>query len=331
MVEENISNISQQTNEDSLISNLLTFEENTETSNFRNEPQPIIVKVEYPPENKEPPTSKFVNIAGIVINLILAILTYFLYQQTVFQSQQSAEAVKVAMDAVSEAKKSNKISEKNYELAKISFEGNNESTNRTIDLAEKSLNSQLLSINNAQQNFEIENKPYLEIRSISLLTLEVSKPFGGTFDIVNHGNSSIQTIKIILKMGFLTKKEYAELTKSPKSLLEKHEMRDDIFYITKGFPLTLSLNGGKLVKKNDFTTYNNINDFKNNDLSFTQDAYEAILNGTHTIIFYGKVLYLNPVNKKKRLFSFIIQPILGGEDEEDITTWATIYNENIDI
>ena len=261
----------------------------------------------------------------------MAILTFLLYRQTVFQSQQSAEAVKAAMYAVSEAKKSNLISEKNYELAKISFEGNNESAKRTIDLAEKSLNSQLLSINNAQQNFEIENKPYLEIRSISLSKLEVSKPFGGTFDIVNHGNSSIQTIKTMLMIGFPTKKEYAELTKSPKSLLNKHEMSNNKLYITKGIPLTLSLNGGKLTKKNDFTAYNNIDDFKNGDLSFAQDAYEAILDGTHTIIFYGKVLYLNPVNKKKMLFSFIIQPILGREDEKDITTWATIYNENVDI
>lgn len=331
MEEENTPNISQQTNENSLTSNLLTFEENTETSNFRSEPQSVIVKVEYPPESKETQTSKFVNIAGIVINFILAILTFLLYRQTVFQSQQSAEAVTAAMNAVSEAKKSNRISEKNYELAKISFEGNNESTNRTIDLAEKSLNSQLLSIKNSQQNFEIENKPYLEINSISISKFEANEPFDGNFDIVNHGNGTVQTTKMLLMIGFPDKREYAELINNPKSFFKNYKMSDSKLYISKGTPHTLSINNAKLVKKGDFISYSNSNDFKNEGLSFSKDAYDNITNGELTIIFSGKIIYLNPTTMKKRLFSFIIQPIFGKRDEDVRTTWVTIYNENVDI
>ena len=68
MSEENTSNINQETNENTPSSNLLTFEEDEQFLNSNNriisEPQSVIVKVEYPPENKETPGQTHENFAN---------------------------------------------------------------------------------------------------------------------------------------------------------------------------------------------------------------------------------------------------------------------------
>jgi cytoskeletal protein RodZ len=69
--------------------------------------------------------TKWTDVAGLIVNAILAVFTGLLFWIALDQKQDVRKSSQAAIDAVNESRKANITSDSNYQLSKQSFESGN--------------------------------------------------------------------------------------------------------------------------------------------------------------------------------------------------------------
>lgn len=195
----------------------------TDTSQNNNKEinkEPIQVTVNIPKdENRAATTANKIAIFGLFINLILAVFTYLLFRKTVEANETSKHSLTEAQKAVDQAKRANDIAEANFKLAQISSVSSDSISNINLDLTKKSVTTQIASIEKSQKEFELENRPLVQIADIKIDSIGADKESVVSFKIVNMGKfpATVTYGKFNLSVG---KKELSmqEIDKKIKDL-----------------------------------------------------------------------------------------------------------------
>jgi hypothetical protein len=172
--------------------------ENDNTSNKDKEPINLIVNL--PIEDKRPQKqANLIGWIGIGINLILAFVTYLLFLKT-------TEANQTSQDAVKEAKRANDISEQSRitQNTKDSNDAVRDIISDSLskikdsmsqDLSRRSLQAQISSIKETAKQFEITNRPYLQVVNPEFRSLVIGKPLEMTYRVKNLGKYPVKIIQ----------------------------------------------------------------------------------------------------------------------------------------
>lgn len=235
--------------------------------------------------------SDALHLIGVVVNIILAALTYLLFTEATRSS-------KIANDAVQEAKRSNTISEKNYELAKKAFEESKKSGEQTTKIADESLRMQVSSLNEIQKQFKLTNEPYLNLASSSIQLFESGKPLITKLNIENLGKYPCKVIecRTIITIKVMPP-EFNELNKSIHNytdLLNK--------YIINEKPII-----------SPFST----------TVPISENQFNMVTKSTWFIYFTGFIKYKNIITNKIKTYKFQLKMKPNYETEN-------IINENIE-
>lgn len=129
-----------------------------------------------------------IQIGGLVLQLLIAVATFYLLLQTIRANELSKSAVEAAQSAVTAANEANEISLKNLANAEISDSLQNANTARGIRLSEVSVAGQLQSIREQNQQFELDSRAILTVTDITLDTSSMRfLNFRMTYNLVNAG------------------------------------------------------------------------------------------------------------------------------------------------
>ena len=161
----------------------------TELDQINKEPVQVIVNIPKE-ENKTAITANRIAIFGTIINIVLAGLTYLLFQKTIEANKTSQSSLIEAQKAVDQAKRANDIAESNFKLAQISSASSDSISNINIDLTKKSVTTQIASIEKSQKEFELENRPLVQVGDIKIDSIGADKETVVSFKIVNMGKFS---------------------------------------------------------------------------------------------------------------------------------------------
>lgn len=151
---------------------------------------------------------KWTDIAGIAVNVVLALFTYFLFQEAVRQREASTQAVNIAQQALEDSRENDSIARRR-EIERDSLDSIVRSRDFIRDTTNTRLNRQALQtqINATKENqnqFLAANEPYLNIYSIEIIQFAVGKPLIISIGIENLGNYACKIIEDKTEFFFKT-------------------------------------------------------------------------------------------------------------------------------
>lgn len=167
-----------------------------------------------------------------------------------------------------------------------------------LELTQKSVESQLLDLEEKRKQFEITHTPFLQFDNLQL-SLKVGEPIKLIYRLNNLGGYPAKILSD--DSGMLVYKEI------PKKgiLAPQKESGDNIVFIYNSVPATLSIESkGNLSK---------------------QDSIQLI-NKKLFVYMYFDYTYLNPINNRKRKFKSLAEFVLPGANN-----YRTHYSENFDV
>lgn len=236
-------------------------------------------------------TADGIAFTGLLVNIILAIFTYFLFREATIST-------KTANDAVAEARRSNTISEKNYALARDAFEESKKSGQEANQLASKFLETQIGILKENQKQFNISNEPYLSIANPNVELFEVGKTVLSKIQIVNLGNYPCKVIEcktvIAIRITAPDFKEVYRIEPTYTDLLNKYILRDNP--VPSVFGTNVPLNENQLL---------------------------AVKTANYFVFLTGFIRYKNIISNQVKTYKFQLKMKPGYETEN-------IINENID-
>ncbi|OQB62264.1 MAG: hypothetical protein BWX95_01526 [Bacteroidetes bacterium ADurb.Bin141] len=236
-------------------------------------------------------TTDVIAIGGLFVNILLAIFTYLLFKE-------ATSSTKIATDAVEEARRSNSISEKNYQLAKVAFEESKKSGQEATQLANKTLETQIGTLKENQKQFNISNEPLLSIVNSNIELLEAGKPLLSKVQVINLGNYPCKVIEcktvITIRIAAPNFKEVYQVESTYSDILNKYILRDNP--VPSPFETSLPLNENQVL---------------------------MVKTGDYFVYMTGFIRYKNIISNKIKTYKFQLKMKPGYETEN-------IINENID-
>lgn len=236
-------------------------------------------------------TADKIAIFGLIVNIVLAVFTYLLFKE-------ATSSTKIATDAVQEARRSNSISEKNYQLAKDAFEESKKSGQEASRIADKSLNTQINSLKENQQQFKIGNEPYLNIASSSIEVFENGKPLLTKIKVENLGKYPCKVIDcktiITIRITAPPFNELNNIAHDYSDILNKYILNDNP--VPSPFGTTVPIN---------------------------ENQINAVSKSNYFIFLTGYIKYKNIITNKIKTYKFQLKMKPGYETEN-------VINENID-
>lgn len=242
-------------------------------------------------ENRAESTANKIAIFGLLINLILAIFTYLLFQKTVEANKTSQSALKessrandISALALADSRKADSISEIkdsiSYNLSKSQYEASREKDSISMLLAKQSINAQINSLKETQNQFTLENLAYIECTDFTFVTFESNKEPKIAFRISNVGKVPVKITKF--KLGFFYK---STIGYNPDGYLATiiYDPYPTSFYVTKESP-----------RIQNFTGFDKI----------PTAQYDAIKKEELGMFFCGEIQYTNEINNKKMKYIF---------------------------
>lgn len=174
----------------------------TEIEQVNKEPIQVIVNIPKE-ENKTAITANRIAIFGTIINLALAGLTYMLFQKTAEANKTSQASLAETQKAVDQAKRANDIAEANFKFSKEMSINNDSISAVSLSLTKKSVETQFYDINQKRKEFEIENRPFIQIVDIKIDSIGTDKITTVSFNVVNMGKfpGTVTNMKTNLSFG----------------------------------------------------------------------------------------------------------------------------------
>ena len=277
-----------------------------------------------------------------IISFVGMILSLFLFGMTLLTFKKTSRAIEISeaslMDARSKEAATTIRNKTADSLAAILFERNRvkdsikssmdsislqsqlqsiksseSASSRNIEMARKSLQIQIQSVEEVKRDFEIENQPILAITTLSVDTFRIGSPVIYKCLFKNLGKGVLKATEQCISMAFIGEKIMADFRKElPNN--SPFEMSTSNNYFSDIEPMTLE-EGTKIAEP------------------VTKDLYNYIMTGAANMILYGRVIYINPLNKKKRKYTFFIRIDVLRNKANPFPTkkFRFLYNENEDI
>jgi hypothetical protein len=203
--------------------------------------------------------------------------------------KQFAEASDTSAKA---AIRADSISNEILKLSEKSFENNKEETKKIYQFDSANLSKQQNSINESEREFELENRPYLQIDSMKLSTFKVGKNVAVSFSIINVGKFPAKLLDAKYYIDYGAKKTENEID---TAIYQSDLSTNDLVSNQTPLPLT-------------FILYKKV---------LTQEEYDKILDverlyyNEKYVYLAGKIKYCNFLNSKEvYYYNFIYE--LGG-------------------
>jgi hypothetical protein len=300
-----------------------------DTQQIQGEPYIISININFPNDERSGNrTQNIVGWAGVAVSAILAWFTYGLFSQASKQTGAAIHAANTADSTYNEAKnydtgslgKQQRFFKENYDLTKASadsvdsnnrrvlafyyksLDSSSQFNKQTLNTADSSLQVQIDAIKKAQKNFEVQNEPYLQIKSAIVDTFKVTGTYFGI--IFETENLSGYPAKIIdTKMAF-------EVCDTPPDSNRVKQSGDFLLlinsYVIKESPLHRR--------------------FFEDSAQFDPHSDSLLKTGKFKVYFWGYIRYINLVTKAPRIYEFKItmDPTPGAKGD-------FFYNENLDI
>jgi hypothetical protein len=207
-----------------------------------------------------------------------------------------------------EAIKTNAISEKNYKLAKESYETGSKENNERFELQSKQAQGQINALNEAVENlkkeFEFENTPFISVRPEGPISVVTNNVTVFKAVILNHGKYPTKIIKS--NMAVVVTEETEKAIKSFKK--KEFEIVDLNLLVSKEYPGLLGFDSKLPIDPNE------INNVISNQLM---------------IFWMGEIEYEHPTSKTTRKYSFIIRYRFS--NSFNTASFEYLKNENEDI
>ena len=158
-----------------------------------------------------------ISIVSTVVNIILMVCTVILAAYAIVQANSSRSAATIAQNTLDETKKFNKeVFRRQDSLNKAQKQSDNERKVKddSVFNAQKEfyatqkmgVDSQIAALRETKKEFEIENRPLLQIVDLKMDTLAVGKRLKIAFSLINYGRQPVKVIKSEIRIGFSYKK-----------------------------------------------------------------------------------------------------------------------------
>lgn len=235
---------------------------------------------------------------GVIVNIVLAGFTIALFFITRY--------------ALNEAKVANNIANNNYLLARRAFDSTitsgkeaSENAKKSFELQQKSVESQIETMQQSRQRFELENKPAIQIYGYTFIDFEPEKPIRFTYQVENVGN---QRVTILNEKATFIIAPYP-----PKKIIthlnfDTLQSRLSNFVINKG-------------EKADF-------DFSAQSI-FPTINYNLLETNKEFFYLYGKITFLDEIGRSRNVYKFCIQFLTFNKSNNQ--TFNIIYRNNSKI
>jgi len=129
-----------------------------------------------------------------VVTFLLFVYTYRLYKTAAEDSKTARQSAKAADNSAVTAQNTLDETKKYDSLSLIkqqkAIDDNNEGSKQAFDRANRSLTLQDSSLRETQKEFEIENKPFVQITDIKFDTLEKDKPIAIRYVFCKFGETA---------------------------------------------------------------------------------------------------------------------------------------------
>ncbi len=234
-------------------------------------------------------------IAGVAVtvSIFLAVFTYSLFKQASTQTQAANRSASASVTADSIANNSYHLSDSIYKATDTSNKRTFDETKhyndnflkaqqkafveakKDADIREK---RDSIAFQQTKKQFEIENRPYLQIVNVNIDTLEKGKPFYISYYLNNFGKFPANVLLVKTQITYSTNTVY----EIPISF-DKYTNIKTNFYVSNGVSQKLYTNGIDTLPKLFVDQYNN---------------------GKISLFFFGLCEFINPITNKKFIYKF---------------------------
>lgn len=148
-------------------------------------------------------TANIIAVLGFIINLILAIFTYFLYEKTVEANGMSKIAIgesvnanKIAREANIESKRANSINDTLLRYTRESNKSSDSLNAKSMDLSKQSVSAQLDAMRQDKDQFLTLNRAFLAIDQVRVIdSIKAGKQINISYRITNPGTYPAELIE----------------------------------------------------------------------------------------------------------------------------------------
>ena len=257
--------------------------------------------------NKPGDGTKWTDVAGLIVNIVLAGFTYLLFTKTVEANLISGDSLKQATRANdhNEYKDSlNKIEDdlrNNAQAKKDSITQIRDSFNLAI--AKQSLNAQIGTINETQKQFRIQNEPFLQIANPTI--------------VYDSNNNSVVIVYSVINI-----KDAPVNIKNIKGINYIGDDKPSIDDLHKRSKSNATLLNQYLVKGMLFERYSTTH------LSEGNVSFDYLEKPTNYIFFYNEIEYTNLTTGEERICKYCAKMKLVNNNR---TYYEVLINENTNI
>lgn len=275
-----------------------------ETKDYVSQPPTIIVNI--PKEdNSEAVKANNLTRTSIIINSALFLITL----AALWVTKQSVD---ISKDALNDSRKKDSVTE--IKEKKIAFLDSiirardyiRDSTN--IALSKQSLDAQIGTMQESQKQFNIQNKPYIQISAFDLSEIQIGHNVYFKYKVQNLGNQPIILLKRAVAISIVENLPFSDISKF--KFLKTKIPPEEINRYIKGNPLENIFNSSAI---------------------FGQETYNGIVNKKLFFYFYGKFTYKNVVTGTKSVSEFLIYVGMKDGVFSDPADASVIYNNEYSI
>jgi len=270
--------------------NSLTSDEKQASAHKSNHPSDIAIsKFKY----DQAKIANIIAAIAVTVSIFLAIFTYSLFKQTSTQTKAANKAAAASVTADSIANNNYNLSDSIYKVTDTANKRTLSETKRYDDnflaAQEKAFNENKKdadvrelrdkkSFEESKKQFEIENRPFLQLVNIRVDTITHGKPITITYYFYNYGRFPAKVISVNTQVEYGITNDYP----ASKEVESPYNTKTN-FYIANGISQQLSCVGRDTLPKNFVDSYNS---------------------GKISLFMYGYCEFINPITSKKFLYKF---------------------------
>jgi hypothetical protein len=246
--------------------------------------------------------------AAVFVTIILIGVTYKLFTEA---RKQSYAAIRVANSADStyiEAKKND--NESSIRQRQI-FDSTGADTRKRFVLDSESTQEQISTM---KKQFEIDNEAYLEVVKPSIFSFAANQEPIVTYEIDNLGKQPVKEYSSNEAIQFVNVDSMDRFIKNPFGFIKFLKPERNSRYFVKEAPLTTTMEFEK-------------------QFIITDSMFAWVTTGRICVFLSGNIFYINPVNSKKRHYSYCVQFLLNRDKTKQFPsgTYHYIINYNKDV
>jgi len=218
---------------------------------------------------------------AIYVNGVLAALTIVALVLSVKAVNEASRAGDLADNSFRQYKRANDLAQQNILLAKESLDSNNRSSAAAFELSRHALGEQIQDFNEKKRQFQLENRPYLQISNmvVDTFNLKPNRFFSVTFWINDFGKQPAIIEDIRMKLEISKVGDYQDTS----GTIDLRDLNGTFI------PSENHCEGGIYFPR-----------------PITREEDISIITRQEHIFVIGQITYVNPISNTTRIYKFDI-------------------------